>query len=172
MIGLLIRVFVVLFLTMMSVQAATQNIDLTKLSPDVAKALVEDLQKKKKDLVPAVTPNDARDWAGVGKEIALAISETAKALSIEVNQFVQTPVGWWAMFFLFWSLLGAKLVKITIGSTFFIIGAIVWWKSLKHFYWGDFKFYNTDSQIWCSICHALGAFALVVLIYIITFGVL
>jgi hypothetical protein len=150
--------------------ASSFNVDITKLSPDVAKALVEDMQKKKAE--PPITPSQAHEWAGVGKEVAAAISETAKGLSLEVNQFVSTPVGWWAMFFLIWALLGAKLAKIALGSIFVLLGAWIWWRSLKHFFWSNYEFQNSESQAWSAIFHVVGAGFLLVMTCVLIFGVL
>jgi hypothetical protein len=169
----LVALSLLLLVPAYSVAGQTYNVDITDLSPDVAKALVEDLQKQKQiKVTPPVTASQAKEWAGVGKEIAAAISETAKGLSLEVNQFVNTPVGGWAMFFLIWTIIGVKIAKIFLGSVFVLIGTFTWWRSMRHFFWGDYQFSSVDSQVWCSIFHVAGAAFLLIVTCILIFGVL
>ncbi len=112
-----------------SVTIDLKNID-PKLATEILKAQKDSTQK---NVVPT-TPAQAKEWATIGEEVAKAIAATAKALSIEVNEFVKTPVGKWTLFFIFWFLLGKKLWMIVGGTIAWIaLGALIW-KSFNHFH--------------------------------------
>lgn len=114
--------------------AQSMNIDLTKLPPDVAAAVVKAEQERKAGIQVPTTAEEAEKYATVGKHVAEAISATAKGLSIEANEFVKTPVGWWTFIFVFWYFLGAKLWHIVGGIMFWIVSSSMLWNSMKHFF--------------------------------------
>lgn len=88
------------------------------LSADV-RGRLESAQK-----VSAVTQTlqTGKEWAGIGKEVGAAVADTARALSVETNEFVKTPVGKWTAVILLIYFLGAKLW--TLWTVF--AGIVVW----------------------------------------------
>ena len=112
-----------------SANAQQISIDLGKLDSNLAAKVIEAQQniEKAKAKVAVPTVSQAKEWADVGKNLAEAVGATAKTLSIEVNDFVKTPVGWWAFAFIFWYFLGAKIWSIFGGTIVWIVlGSIVW----------------------------------------------
>jgi len=90
------------------------NIDLGKLDSQTAASVLDAKKQADKESIAAIPK--AMEWAETGTAVATALSATAKALSVEVNEFVKTPVGKWAMIFLFWYLLGHKIWAIVGGT--------------------------------------------------------
>lgn len=114
-----------------SVYAQVINIDLGKIDPELAVKILEWQQKKDG---PKITVSQTKEWAEIGENVAKAIAATAKALSIEVNEFVKTPVGKWAFFFIFWHILGAKIWAIVGGIGIWTTLGIMIWKSFRAFH--------------------------------------
>ncbi len=124
------------------------NIDLSKIDSNLAAKIIEAQQQiqkaKEKAEVPKVTVSQAKEWADVGKNLAEAVGATAKALSIEVNDFVKTPVGWWAFAFIFWYFLGAKLWAIFGGTVAWIVLGSIIWHSFRIFHIPQKKLVSED----------------------------
>jgi len=122
--------------------AQEMKIDLGKLPPEVAAQLLKAEQdrkasEKEKGTVPLAVPTtveQAAEYAKFGDQIAKGVAATAKGLSIEANEFVKTPVGWWTFIFIFWYFLGAKLWHIVGGILFWIASTAMIWKSLRTFH--------------------------------------
>jgi len=116
---------------MANANAQQITIDLGKLDSKLAARVIEAQQNIKKAeekiAVPKVTVSQAKEWADVGQNLATAVGATAKALSVEVNDFVKTPVGWWAFAFIFWYFLGANIWAIVGGTiTWIALGSVIW----------------------------------------------
>lgn len=131
--------YVALILGCLSMTAHAQSvtIDLSRLSSDRAAQVLQaqkDIEKLNPPAVPVPTVDQAKQWANVGEQVADAISATAKALSISVNDFMQTPVGWWAFVFIFWYFLGAKLWAIIAGCIAWLVLGTIVWKSYRMFH--------------------------------------
>ena len=140
-IGILGAAVLTLVLALTSPAHAVQlTVDTDKLDAKLTTQLLE-AQKEaagKKDSAITVT-QQAKEWAGIGKEIGSAFAETAKALSVETNQFIQTPVGKWTLFFVGWYLIGHKLWAIVAG--------IVIWITLGHFIHRSFRYFHVPRDI-------------------------
>lgn len=151
--------------------AQNMNIDLTKMPPDVAAAIVKAEQERKTNIKVPSTIDEAKKYAEIGEQVGTAIAATAKALSVEVNDFVKTPVGWWAFIFVFWYFLGAKLWHIVGGIIFWTIFTFMIWKSLKYFHiprrvlvavngkekryeYQDFKWKSNEAKALSATVHA------------------
>ena len=149
-------------------QASAQQmtVDLSKLPPDVSATLLKAQQaiaQQEKAATATVVQNiptvtQAEQWSNVGQNLANAIGAVAKTLSIEVNDFVKTPVGWWAFAFIFWYFL---------GNTFWhIIGGCLVWLTLgvenkiKKYEYVKYEFKSDDART-MSACVHVGAFVLV-----------
>jgi hypothetical protein len=113
--------------------AQSMTIDLSKMPPEVSAAVLKAQQDAKGGIKPPSSIEEAEKYADFGKHVAEAISATAKGLSIEVNDFVKTPVGTWAFVFVFWYFLGHKIWAIFGGVVFWIALNSMLWKSYRHF---------------------------------------
>ena len=120
-----------------SAHAVSITVDLDKLDKNTAGDVIEQLKPKPGILAeakPPVTAEQAKQWADIGKSVGEAIGATAKALSVEVNDFVKTPVGKWAFFLVFWYVIGHKIWAIVGGITIWIALSLVIWKSFRIFH--------------------------------------
>ncbi|MDP2593996.1 MAG: hypothetical protein Q8P36_01505 [bacterium] len=168
--------------------AQSINVDLSKLPSEVASGLLR-AQKainEEKEKVAVSTVSQAKEWANVGKDLAEAVGATAKALSIEVNDFVKTPVGWWAFVFLFWYFLGAKLWAIIGGTLVWIILGCVIWHSFRIFHipqrklvseegkvrryeYIKYAFVSGDARAWSAVVHVASFVGLSIIMLVIIF---
>lgn len=84
--------------------AQTVQIDLSKIDSGTAAKILEakkhyenqaekEKAEKERTKEPVVKPDDVAKWAEVGKQLSAGVAETARGLSIEVNEFAKTPVG-------------------------------------------------------------------------------
>jgi hypothetical protein len=121
------------FLTVSPAYAISQNIDLEKIDPDVAAQVLKELQKQK-TVAPVATITQAKEWASIGEDIAKAVAATAKALSMEVNDFVSTPVGSWAFFLVIWHFIGKTLFSVVLTFVIWAILAGIIWRSFRTFH--------------------------------------
>lgn len=114
------------------------DIDLSKLPPDVAASVLkaEQERKDKSGMKMPASAEEAEKYAQIGEHVAKAVAATAKGLSMEVNDFVKTPVGWWVGIFVFWYFLGAKLWGIVGGILFWIVSNTMLWKAYKSMFIG------------------------------------
>lgn len=143
MVALAAAIGMIALITAGAVRAQNVNIDLGKLDAATA-ARVLDAKKSADEKILAASkaaealkdasPARAKEWADIGESLAKAVAATAKALSIEVNEFVKTPVGWWAMVFIFWYLLGHKLWAIVGGTFMWMTLMYLLWKSYRRFF--------------------------------------
>lgn len=116
-------------------QAQEMKVDLSKLPPEVSAKILESQQ-------PTVSVSRAKEWADVGENLARAVGATARVLSIEANEFVKTPVGWWAFAFIFWYFLGAKIWSI--------VGGLLMWCVLGSMIWRSFSIFHRPRQVLVS----------------------
>ena len=121
--------FTLLFVFCFSfVQAQTvTTVDLEKLSSIARNEILNKSGKKVENKVKNI-----KEWAGIGKEIGIAISETCKVLNVEVNNFVKSPVGKITLFIILWKIVGARLLLLLLLLLFLI--PISW--SYKRFFFG------------------------------------
>lgn len=68
---------------------------------------------------------NAGKWAGMGKEIGVAVREGLGALNDETNKFANTRVGIFVMFIIAFKVLGYPIIQLLIGLSLLIIGTIV-----------------------------------------------
>jgi hypothetical protein len=104
---------------------ATQTIDVSNMPEDKLKQVQEIVNSAKEttDIVTTIaSPDILKQYADVGKGVAVGIAEAAKTLGIVVTDFVKSDVGWWVMVIIMYKVVGAGI----IASIFWIIFAIVW----------------------------------------------
>ncbi len=160
--------------------AQEMRIDLGKLPPEVAASLLKAEQDRKGGVQLPTTIDQAEQYARVGEQVAKAVSATAKGLSIEVNEFVKTPVGWWTFIFVFWYFLGAKLWHIVGGILFWSASNIMLWKSAKQFLmqrrvvvtengkektyaYKTYEFKSSDAKTFLGVAHVI-AFGVITIV--------
>jgi len=111
--------FISFFLTSFCYSAESQKeetsvtVDLTKLSNNTRNEILN-LKSKKEGSIEATissSPEVAKNWINVGKEIGNAVNEMAKALNTNINEFAKTPVGRTAMFLLVYKLIGKDIIS-------------------------------------------------------------
>lgn len=70
-------------------------------------------------------------WAGLGREVGLAINEGLQALTKTADEFSKTDVGRFTMFLIAWKIIGTDALQIVFGTIFFLFGSILflwsWW---------------------------------------------
>lgn len=108
--------FALLILTLGSSVAYAERITIdTNTIPSDVMAQVLEAQKKAGTEVP-ITAEQAAEWADVGKNIGIALSEAAKAMSVGVNEFAATDVGRLTVMMIVWKVIGQDVWGI-IGGT-------------------------------------------------------
>lgn len=120
--------FATLFLCI-AAPAGAVEVDLKKLPPDIAKQVEAAVTP-----APAVTPpvvNPSSEWMEFGKAMGVTVSETAKALAVEANEFIQSPTGTFVMFIIFWKLLGASAVGGAIKIAIVLFLWFGFWRVVK-----------------------------------------
>lgn len=114
--------------------AVSQSIDLEKIDPEVAAQVLKELQKQKSSTPSVPTVTQAKEWASVGEDVAKAVAATAKALSMEVNDFIRTPVGRWVFLIMLWQFIGKTIFGIFLGLGVWAILATIIWNSFRTFH--------------------------------------
>jgi len=118
-----------LLMLSLSVQAQDTSIMVVKKS-DLPAALVQQLEAK--NSVESTLQNYGK-WAGMGKEIGVALREGLGALNDETNRFADTKVGFFVMFIIAFKVLGNPIIQLLIGIPLLIFGTvifIVWFKKM------------------------------------------
>ena len=65
-------------------------------------------------------------YSEIGKQIGVAIGETAKSLNVAVNDFVETPVGKATFFILAWKIAGHDIMRYGVGNFIIFCFSILW----------------------------------------------
>jgi hypothetical protein len=136
---LVLSLIAVLFLSGLAAADPIQ-IDPDRLSPESVKKLYE-LKKAAEDIKAPVietlkvtTPDQVEKWANLGQGIAKAIGATCKELNVEVNAFVQTPVGRMAMFMIVYKIIGVSIIKTVAVTIAWITILIMSWSTYKRLF--------------------------------------
>lgn len=75
---------------------------------------------------PVDRAKEISEWVSVGEQIGKGLAGCAKELGVEVNNFVQTPVGKFASAVIIWKLMGRDIVHFGFGLLFFIFCSVIW----------------------------------------------
>jgi hypothetical protein len=121
------------------------NIDLGKIDSNTAAKILEakkyyeaqaekEKVEKEKAKEPAVTADNVAKWAEVGKQLSAGVAETARGLSIEVNEFAKTPVGMATFFIIAWKFFGAKVWTVFAATMIWAIFGTIIWRSFSYFH--------------------------------------
>ena len=140
--------------------ADAMEVDPSKLDAATLAAVLKQSADKKPE-------QKVEEWAGIGKEIAGAVKDTAAGLSVQANEFIKTPVGEIAMLIIFWKIIGEALVSCLLLMLLGLTGLAFTWKSFKYFLCkSEYKFHSDDARIGCTCLHiiAFGMFTLMLFI--------
>jgi len=100
-----------------------KTVDISKYTPDQL-VKVQQVCAPEQTKAEEITPDDVREWASLGKEFGVAVTETAKGLGVAVNEFVTTPVGLMIAFYFLWSKIGGIIIGIPLLIA-------LWWLYFK-----------------------------------------
>lgn len=67
--------------------------------------------------VDSLTPEAVREWANLGKEFSVAITETASGLGVAANEFLMTPLGMLIAIYFMWDFIGGILIGVPLLIT-------------------------------------------------------
>ena len=67
------------------------------------------------------------NWAGVGKEVGIAVSEGLNAVVDVADKFGGTNVGRFTMVLVAWKVVGRDLVRIAIGLLFYVCRSYIYY---------------------------------------------
>lgn len=143
LLSLVLGVVMTFAFSIQTVNADQITIDTDQLD---ATTLTQVLQAKKKASETKVTVDNVKEYVTIGKEIGMAIAATCKELSVEVNQFVKTPVGKITMALIVYKVVGEKLWDIVGGTLAWIIITIIIWRSFRHFHMNERVVDKSDKQ--------------------------
>lgn len=128
----LVLVFLVWFIA--PVMAQKVSVDLTDLSSSSVNEILKVTRDKELKAHQILAPENAAKWAEVGKQLSEGVAATARGLSIEVNEFVKTPVGKFTFFLLAWKFFGAKLWSVFAATIIWIVLGGIIWRSFRWFH--------------------------------------
>lgn len=104
-----------------STPANIQSVDMALLSP-TAQAEIANAQKLQVQTQQVTnTLTTAGEWAGMGKEIGIAVKEGLSALGSEVDKVSKTDAGRFTMFVISWKVLGDDAKQIILGPILWLI---------------------------------------------------
>ena len=156
--------FIIALSLLISTSAFAQNvnIDLSKVDSSTAARILEAkkaIEKnaeaeaaaaaaiKKEKEKPIVDVDNVAKWAEVGKQLSAGVAETAKGLSIEVNEFAKTPVGMATFFIIVWKFFGAKVWTVIAATTIWIVMGSIIWRSFAYFHRLQRRLVSEDGKI-------------------------
>jgi hypothetical protein len=107
--------------------AVRQTVDMTQLTETQKAEIMKIINNKES---PA--SEWARNFKGIGKEIGEALNETARALTINVNEFAKTPVGNLTTVLLVYKIIGKEVIRLIIATlAWIIISSLILWSFYK-----------------------------------------
>ena len=129
-VNLFVAIVAALIFISAPVLADTMSIDTKNLTPEL---LAQVLKAQEKSSASIITPQAAAEWADMGKNIGVALSEAAKAMSVGVNDFATTFVGKLTIVLIVWKVLGQDMWSIFGGTAFWItLTSILSWSYRRH----------------------------------------
>lgn len=75
---------------------------------------------------PEEKAKELSQWISIGEQIGKSLAGCAKELGVEVNNFVQTPVGKLSACIIVWKLLGRDVMHFGFGFFFLIMSLSIW----------------------------------------------
>jgi hypothetical protein len=159
-------VFIIALLFCLSVPAMAAKGDVTidpdKLSPAGVQQLY--MLKKMTEGSQVPTVDQMEKWATMGQGIAKAIGATCKELNVEVNAFVQTPVGKLTVFMIVYKVIGAVILKSIVATVAWIVIMILSWSAYNRLFGTErvekdgvityvpkYRFHTSDARVGAAV---------------------
>ena len=119
--------------------AAQVTVDTDNLSSQDAAKVIELQRQAAAKAQPAATTEKIEAWVGLGEKVGKAIAATCKELSVQVNEFIKTPVGKMTVAIILWKAVGKDLWHIVGGiSCWIVVTAILMW---------SFRFFHMKRKV-------------------------
>lgn len=96
---------------------------------NLPESVVIELKKKCVELAKPVTPVNIEsmgEYAELGKKYGVALSEVAKSIGTTVNELALTPVGKFMLVMVAYKVMGADLIGVFGGITWFMVMIPLW----------------------------------------------
>lgn len=104
-----------------------------------AKSFCKAPQTQAAEAAKEITPDKVREWASLGKEFSMAVTDTARGLGMVANEFLFTPVGILLAFYFLWSMIGGVIVGSICFALTWILYLFVCRKLTSHTYEYDYE---------------------------------
>jgi len=117
---LLLSMVMIVFIT--NAQKRTSTVNISDLSPE----LQAQIQKEQENIVITKELEQYGEWAGMGKEIGVAVKEGLSALTSEVEKVSKTDVGKLTMFIIAYKVIGDDAKAIIFGPFLMLFLTIVY----------------------------------------------
>lgn len=112
--------------------AFSQNEKIIVNTSDLPPDVVQQLKQKQQTENITTELKQYSEWAGVGKEIGVAVKEGLTAVKDVAVDFSKTDVGTFTMVLIAWRFIGDDLVSAIVGLIVFFIGVImIFWSYRK-----------------------------------------
>jgi hypothetical protein len=177
--------FTVIFILGLSAMANAVSITINtdNLDSETA-AMVLEAEKKSKKAKEVPTVDQVEAWVNIGDKVGGAIAATCKQLSVEVNEFVKTPVGMIAVGLIAYKVVGEKLWDVIGGTLAWVVVVMIIGFSFRHFhmrekivdksdkdnpqvqYIARYEFKTNDARTTSACIHAIG-FALITVVCLV-----
>jgi hypothetical protein len=102
-----------------------ESFSMQNLTPEQV-ALLEKTASNMKTNNTKETAQKVSEWMAIGENLGKGLAGCAKELGVQVNDFVQTPVGKIASFIIIYKLIGRDVIHYGFGIVFFMIAISMW----------------------------------------------
>jgi len=122
------QLFAVLLLFVSTFSFAQQNEVLTVNTKDLPPEIVQQLKDKQKTEAVTKQLEVYGEWAGIGKEIGVAVRDGLTAVKDVAVDFSKTDVGTFTMALIAWKVVGQDVLGVVIGVPLWItiVLVLVW----------------------------------------------
>lgn len=119
-------------LTSLSLFAQVQSEKITVNVNDLPPDLLQELKQKQQSQAITTDLKQYNEWAGVGKEIGIAVKEGLTAVKDVAVDFSKTEVGTFTMVLIAWKVVGKDALGLFTGVLVFFIGVVlIYWSYRK-----------------------------------------
>jgi len=125
---LVLSMVMIVFIT--NAQKRTSKVDISSLSPE----LQAQIQKEQENITITKEIKQYGEWAGMGKEIGVAVKEGLSALTSEVEKVSKTDVGKLTMFIIAWKVIGDDAKALIFGPILMIFITLIYLYLRKKWY--------------------------------------
>ena len=179
------HILTILLLTL-SISVFSQNEKIIVNTSDLPPELVQQLKQKQQQQQVSTELKTYSEWAGVGKEIGVAVKEGLTAVKDVAVDFSKTEVGTFTMMLIAWKVVGQDVLGLFVGILVFLVGIVlIYWSYRKScmpikicvkdegwFKAKEYKIIEIDHDInlgFAVFCHAVAFFGLIGIVCAIIF---